>query len=726
MTRWLFCVLVLFTGAIPTHVRSADQKWAFSPPKRPTIPQIENTERARNPIDTFLLARLEIEDLTYNRPAEKLALLRRVTFDLTGLSPTLTQQRDFLEDQSPEAYERVVERLLTSPRFGERQAQHWLDLVRYAESNGFKADEHRPNAFRYRDYVIEAFNRDLPYDRFVRQQIAGDELEPGNPQALIATGFLRLYPDESNAANLEQRRQEILNDLTDVTGQVFLAMTFGCARCHDHKFDPTTQEEYYALQSCFAPIFPRDDLPAVTPGRLRAYRQQRAQWEKATSKLRQEIEQIVSKKRESIRRYALGKFRKEIQDAVRTPRHKRTAYQMQIATMAEKQLDFKARDAANQLKGSEKNRYQDLSKQLRKFAHLKPRSLPRAMAVSDVSMTPPPTHILSGGDWRKPKKKVSPKFPAFLGQSKVEVSIASKVKSTGRRAALARWLTQDDNPLTARVIANRLWQQHFGRGLVSTGNDFGLMGADETHPKLLDWLAVELVENKWSLKHLHRLMVTSEAYRQSSLIDLQVTEHARARKADRSNSLLWHMRRRRLEGEAIRDAILMLTEELNHRMNGKSAKPKLPPKISKYAWTPDAKAEDRNRRSIYVLAKRNMRYPLFDTFDLSDMHNSCSRRAKTTTAPQALYLMNGTFVREQSKKWAKVLQKSTQGLTDLVTTACQQIWCRVPDQEEIASSIAFIDQQTTLLQKSKKGGRPEAIADFCHALLNSNEFLYID
>jgi hypothetical protein len=645
--------------------------------------------------------------------ADRRTLLRRVTFDLTGLPPTLAEQQAFLADESPDAYERLVDRLLASPRYGERWAQHWLDVVRYAESDGFKADDHRPNAYRYRDYVIDALNADLPYDRFIRQQLAGDELEPENPQALIATGFNRLWPDEYNAANLEQRRQEILDDITEVTGFAFLGLTIGCARCHDHKFDPISQAEHFQLQAFFAPLRARDDIDLLPPAERAKYQERLAAWEEATKPLRTEMNGLMDAKRSEMRKNALGKFRQEIQDAVLTPVEKRTPYQQQIALMAEQQVNRADVDALAKLPADKKKRVQELEQQMKATAPKPPSTI---MAVSDVGPTAPPTHLLANGDWRKPGEELKPGFLSILGARDAVVS--PDAASTRRRTALAQWLTQPEHPLTARVMVNRLWQHHFGRGIVGTPNDFGQQGEQATHPELLDWLAVELVEHGWSLKHLHRLMLTSATYQQASTYDPQSAHARKARDADPENHLLWHARRRRLEGEALRDAMLLVSGELNPRLHGPSCKPKLPEGVSKYAWKPDAKVEEQNRRSVYILAKRNMRYPLFDSFDLPDQHNSCARRSQTTTAPQALLLLNGDFTLERAEHWASQLKKD-HGPDEqaLLRAAMTDAWGREPSSDEIELGRRF-------LQKNQ--GSSAALIDFCHAILNSNEFLYID
>jgi hypothetical protein len=692
------------------------------PPRRPAPPAVKGTDWALNSIDLFVLARLEARGLAPSPPADRLQLLRRVTFDLTGLPPSLAEQEAFLADDRPGAYERVVDRLLASPHHGERWAQHWLDLVRYAESDGFKEDALRPEAWRYRDYVIRALNADLPFDRFVRQQLAGDELEPDNPDALVATGLNRLWPDEYNAANLEQRRQEVLDDTTDTAGLVFLGLTVGCARCHDHKYDPLSQKEYYRLQAFFAAMRPVE-LPALAPAARRDYERRLAVWEAATRAARAEMERVVAAKRRELRASALKKFRTEIQEAVLTPDDRRTPYQRLIAAMAEKQMDRAGAAAPARLGPEQKKRYQELER------GLPPRPAPPlALAVTDVGPEAPPTHRLVGGNWRRPATLVRPGFPSFLGAATVDARLPSGVRSTGGRAALARWLTRPDHPLTGRVLVNRLWQHHFGVGIVATSNDFGAQGSPPTHPELLDWLAVELVENGWGVKHLHRLMVTSAAYRQNSAVRPGDANHARARARDPGNTLLWHARRRRLEGEALRDALLALSGELSPRMFGPSARPLLPEGLSRYAWKADARPEDRHRRGVYVLAKRNLRYPLFDAFDLPDQHNSCSRRLNTTTAPQALLLLNGDFALKRAARWAEELRdRFGSDEAKAVAHAYRRAWARPASADEVRLGLRFLRAQAERHGGADRAAaRAAALADFCHALMNANETLYVD
>jgi hypothetical protein len=723
--------------------------WPFSIPVKPALPDTADGEWSKNPIDRFVWARLQSVGLKPSPYADKVSLLRRVTYDLTGLPPKPYEVAAFLSDDSPDAYARVVDRLLASPRFGERWAQHWLDLVRYAETEGFKADNLREHAFRYRDYVIDSFNADRPFDEFIRQQLAGDELEPDNPTALIATGFLRLYPDEDNAANLFQRRQEILDDVTDTTSLVFLGITMGCAQCHDHKFDDIPQTDYYRLQAFFVSMAPRDDQYVATSSDAAQHAAERTRWEQATADVRREIANLFEPLRDKMVEFNLEKYEPAIVACYRKPSAERTPFEEQIARMVEWRMERQLEEdtAAMKLSKNDQQKYQALKKQLAKHDSLKPAPLPMAMSVCDVGRDAPPTHLLDGGNWKRPLQLLEPGFPAILvarTHQEPAATVSRRESTTGRRSQLAQWLTSRDHPLTARVIVNRLWQHHFGRGIVATPNDFGIQGERPTHPDLLDWLAVELMDNGWSLKHVHRLMVTSATYRMTSTIDLADPNTRRAVEADHDNKLLWRANRRRLEGEAIRDAMLQVSGELNLKMHGPSARPKLPAEVSKrYAWEPDEDPDAWNRRSVYILAKRNMRFPLFEAFDQPDLHQSCARRAVTVTAPQSLAMLNSELTLDLARRWAeRLLAKHADSPRELIQSAFQSAFSREPTEQEVDAANLFLQEQSQLISNETDGDTsqieespgnaftshltPEPVADFCHGLFNSNEFITVD
>ena len=719
--------------------------WPFQPLARPAAPAVEGEAWAANAIDRFILAALQQKGLAPSGPADKATLLRRVTFDLTGLPPKPDEVEAFLADQSPLAYERVVDRLLASPRYGERWARHWLDVVRFADTAGFKTDFLREELYRYRDYVIRAMNSDLPYDRFVRQQIAGDQLEPGNPDALIATGFLRLYPQETTAADFVKHRQDVLDDVTEVTGLAFLALTVGCAKCHDHKFDPIEQADFFRLEACFSAIIPRDDLPPVTPDVLAVHEQQEDKWEAATADIRKQIDALTAGVQDGVVEEITVAYDPATRVAWKTPESKRTTHQQQLVALSFRYIDNIVRKRIRRLEGDAKARYDALQKQLARYDSLKPPELPAAMGVSDGPGPAPPTHVLDAGDYRKPEEPVSAGFPVFLGRSElVSIPVTPAPRIGGPRADLARWLTIPDHPLTARVIANRLWQHHFGHGIIASSNDFGAMGDAPSHPALLDWLACELVEKRWSLKALHRLMVLSATYQQSSHVDPAAELHRTAHEVDPGNRLLWHARRQRLDAEAVRDSLYALSGQLDESMYGPSVYFKLPDSLlanSYNAWTPDPSALNLQRRSIYGFQKRNLRHPLLAAFDQPDLYISCGRRANTLTPTQSLALLNGEEATEQAAAWAGRLLSEAGNDDQFIRRAWLEAYCRPPTAAELTATRKFLaDQADRIAATDSIAGSslphpcpnclppPQAVAyvDLCHALMNSTEFVYRD
>jgi hypothetical protein len=716
--------------------------WPFTPLRRPAVPETRRTDWAINPVDSFVLVELEKRGLTPNMAADRETLLRRVTFDLTGLPPTIEEIDAFLADDSPQAYERVVERLLNSPRFGERWARHWLDVVRYADTAGFKSDFVRPDAYRYRDYVIDAFNNDLPFNRFVAQQIAGDELEPENPQALIATGMLRLYAAESTASDFVKQRQDVLDDITDTTSLTFLGLTMGCAQCHDHKFDPILQTDFYRLQACFAGMVPQDEKPAVDPETEATYRQRLAEWEKATAELREQVAAFKAKIEARVVDEVTLAYDGETRQAWLTPREKRTTKQRQLVGFSSYFMQKTMRRRLSRLEGEEGKQYQQLEAKLRAFDAMKPAPLPTAMTVREGN-GPAPTYVLATGDYRKPEEEVSPGYPEFLGEG---ASPPDSPTAAPRRSALARWLTLPDHPLTTRVMVNRLWQHHFGRGIVASANDFGAMGDSASHPKLLDYLASELVDKHWSLKAIHRLLVTSATYRQSSLVDAASEEHAKALKADPENKYFWRANRVRLGAEPLRDSLLALTGRLNDTLHGPSAFPLLSEAVrenSAYAWEPDPSESQHYRRSIYTVQKRNLRLPILAAYDQPDMYLSCAVRSNTLTPTQSLTLLNGDDAMQSARQWSGRLLRESHGDDEqLVRRAWREAYGRTATNDEVTLARKFLarqaksiyDHETDVPTRSLPDPAPSclepnyaaAYVDFCHALLNSSEFLFID
>jgi len=700
------------------------ETWAYSPLRRPQVPQVATSQlKVTNPIDCFLLDRLASKGLSFAPEADRRTLIRRVYFDLIGLPPTPRQVDEFLKDDSPHAYEKVVERLLESSQFGERMAIWWLDLVRFAETDGFKADDPRPNAWRYRDYVIQSFNEDKPFDRFIREQIAGDELDPENPEALIATGFLRHYPYEYNAVDIELKRQDMLNDITETTAATFLALTLGCARCHDHKTDPLTQRDYYRLQAFFAGFWPIE-APLLSGSELAQLTKLQNEWDAKTASLRRQIALLEQPLREKAITRERGRFPPEYAALLDIPTPDRSPLQKQLAALVEKQVYSRFQATAAQFPPADRAKWEALNKQLAEFEKERPVAPPTALAMTDLP-TPPPTHLLKRGSWRNPGDEVYPGFPAKLEPASSKLSLGSF--SSRRRTALANWIASKENPLTARVIVNRLWQHHFGNGIVATPNDFGVSGDRPTHPDLLDWLASELTEPttpstggptppSWSLKHIHRLIVTSAAYRQGTKNSVVTSK---ATKIDPQNSLLWHFPRRRLDGETLRDAMLAVSGQLNLKAGGPSVFPEIPSELKTNHWKVTLDPAERNRRSVYVFVKRNLRYPLFALFDAPDRNETCGRRFITTTAPQALMLLNDPIVLSIAKDFAtRVIQEVGTERDDVIERAVLLALCRPPTPNERTKLQEFLAHHS--------GSMIDAVTDLCHVLLNLNEFVYVD
>ncbi len=718
---------------------AARAHWAFQPVRPPSVPEVRQVRWVRTPVDGFVLADLERAGLAPNPAADRVTWLRRVTLDLIGLPPTVAEVNAFLADASPGAPGRVVDRLLASPQYGERWARDWLDLARYADSEGFKADETRPYVWRYRDYVIESFNEDKPYDRFVQEQLAADELWPAERRLHVATAFSRHYPDESNARNLRQRRQEILNDITDTVGSVFLGLSYGCARCHDHKYDPILQSDYYRLQAFFANTAARDGVLLAPGDAVRAYEDRRAVWDEKTRAVRNEIETIAAPHRRAIEKDYRDKYPPEIQAILAKPEGDRSPFERQMAWKARQYLDrasheYIADDAVvtGRLKGEARARWDELHRQLKCFAPLRPAEPARGSVMADLGPEAPPTFVLNRGLYDQPAQEVQPGLLQILYPDPVTLSGSPGDSSSGRRSALARLITDPANPLTARVIVNRVWQHHFGRGLVGTPSDFGLKGERPTHPALLDWLANDLVSHGWSLKRLHRMIALSSTYGQSS------SHREEAARVDPGNRLWWKYGRHRLEAEVIRDAALQVSGSLNPAMGGPGIFPELPVGMPtpRGGWAVSSDESARDRRSIYVFVRRNTRYPMFDSFDQPDPHESCARRNVTTGPLQALTLLNSHLLVKWSRRFAeRVHEVAGDDEGRQVEMAYRIAFGRRPAPAEQRLSVEFLRAQRSLTEGpgmagaddgKKVSGQLMALADLCHTLMNANEFLYVD
>jgi len=748
-----FVVLLLFCAVIlPDNHRAKAQNpyadpaltakerafWSFRKPIRPKVPPI--TSSNTNPIDAFIRERLELEGLKPAPEADRLTLLRRLTFDLIGLPPTPSEVDAFLNDSAPNAYEKVVDRLLASPHFGERWAQHWLDVVRFAESNGFELDADRPQAWRYRDYVINSINSDKPYDRFVIEQVAGDELAQGQDPKVaaelwIATGLHRCGQVHVVGGNLDTDviRQEKLTEMVNGLGSAFLGLTLGCARCHDHKFDPISAGDYYRLQAFFASA-KYTDMDFSTEAERDGRRKSLKALEEQMAPLRTEIAAIDAPYRAQITEAKRAALEPKYRQVLAIPAEKRTAEQKKLAAETGVLLKVTWDEIIAALSPADREKRTILRSRLHDLDGRMP--LPTAAAWAIQSEKPADTFVLKRGDPHRKLASVAPAFPRV---------IAPSTPKPTSRLELAKWIVSAENPLTARVIVNRLWQHHFGRGLVATPNDFGTRGDRPSHPELLDWLATELIERKWSLKAIHRLMVTSVTYRQAA-----TAVHGEQRDPD--NKLLWRMNRRRLEAEALRDSILAVAGTLNRQVGGVSVRVPLEPEIYDLIFTEDEPdglwpvtpdVTQHTRRSIYLFNKRNVRLPLFEAFDQPDTLNSCAFRPVSTFAPQALILMNAPFIHEQAKAMAvSMFDSSSDNQQRLIQAIYRRCFGRSPRPEEKQLASEFLhDQSSAIGEKLRaradfglgaslspsipKLAGQRALAAFCTIVFNTHEFVYI-
>jgi mono/diheme cytochrome c family protein len=677
----------------PKAITDEDRKWwAFQPVRRPAVPEIRNPQSAiRNEIDAFVLARLQEAGLSPAPPADRAALIRRVTFDLTGLPPVPAEVEAFVNDPAADAYEKLVDRLLDSPRYGERWARHWLDLVRYAESDGFKADDYRPGAWRYRDYVVQSFNQDKPYDRFVKEQLAGDELWPDDPAAVVATGFLRAGTYEYNNRDAFTQWDNMLNDLTDTVGDVFLGTGVGCARCHDHKFDPILQRDYYRLQAFFAGLAAREDIPAYTARQEAEYRAKLREWEEKTADVRARIEALEAPMRAKAAKEAIAKFPEEIQAIIAKPEAKRTAYEQQVYELAYRQVKYEHDRLDRRFKDDAKKQLVMLYRELAKFDALKPPPLPDGYAARDVGPVAAPTVIpkKNGGG-----ESIQPGVLTVLDERPMPIPPIEGRPTTGRRAALANWLTDRANPLATRVVVNRVWQYHFGQGLVPTASDFGKLGEKPSHPELLDWLADRFVRDGYRFKALHRLILTSRTYQQSA-----THPNPEAGKLkDPENRLLWRMPVRRLDAEQIRDSLLAVNGKLDLTAGGPSAE-----------W-----AEP--RRSVYTKVRRNTHDALLEAFDAPDAFFSTADRNTTTTPTQALLLINSPFMLAQARAFAERLRKEHPVDEARVEAAFRLAFGRPPTSLERAEALAFLAEQAKRINP-----KPDATASIQYGKVQYRE-----
>jgi hypothetical protein len=623
--------------------------WAFQPRKEVTAPKIPGVS---SPIDALLITRLQKEGLRYSPPASKETLIRRVYFDLIGLPPSPKEIDAFVGDKSPKAWETVVDRLLASPAYGERWGQHWLDVVRFAESDGFEYDTHRPDAWRYRDYVIRSIQNDKPYNQFLTEQLAGDEIAPDSEEARVASGLQRMGPLRKNAGNQEvaSSRNEVLTEMTNLVGSAMLGVTLGCARCHDHKFDPIRHKDYYRIQAYFSAVHDKDIITAPE--------QQQQAWKARKEAIDNEIKEVRKRMRG--------------------------------------------------MKGDEKTA---MEKKLKDLEEQMPDPLPGLYSVHNDMSKATPIHVLARGDYQNKGDRVAPRpLGVLLPDGAPELG----AEVNNPRTELAKWVTDPANPLTARVLANRIWQFHFGRGIVATPNDFGRMGMRPSHPELLDLLANEFVANGWRMKPIHKMILMSKAYQQSS----DSPQEKLAAGKDPENALLWHFPRRRLDAEQLRDAMLAVSGRLNAKQGGPSVIVPVDQELVNLLYKPSQWAvhkdpKEHDRRSVYLLHKRNLRLPMMEVFDAPDMQISCARRESSTHAPQALELLNGDFANSMAKSLAARLDREAGGdAAKQVDLAYRLATGRLPNLKEKQAALKFLQSQP--------------LSEFALAVLNLNAFLYVN
>ncbi len=685
--------------------------WAFRPLKRTPVPQVENEKWQRNPIDAFVYQNLKANGLSPNTQAEKTTLVRRLYYNLLGLPPTPEQVAAFVNDTSPDAYEKQVDSLLDSPHYGEHWSRYWLDLVRYAESNSFERDNPKPFVWKYRDYVIRSFNDDKPYQQFILEQLAGDELEEVTPDSMTATGYYRLGQWDDEPADPKLAMYDELDDIIATTSQGMLGLSMNCARCHDHKLDPLPQADYYSMVAFFRNIRRygvRSD-PSVFERSVRsiATKEEAAQHAEVVEKhnqqvaaLRAELDAVENRIREKL----VGGERDDFKnDSVR----------LRIIRSHKGKLINK----------KEFDQYAATRKKWNELRNHPPKSAAQALAITEHGPEAPVTHVLIRGNPIAEGDVVEPAFPAVLTSFTPKIVPPADGKSSGRRLALARWITDETNPLPTRVIVNRIWQWNFGRGIVRTPNNFGLTGDAPTHPELLEWLAAEFLNNGQSMKALTKLMVMSNTWKMSSAPSQASYDK------DPVNNNYWRFDMRRLRAEEIRDSILAVNGTINlKKMYGPSIYPIIPPEVLAGQSRPgegwgQSSEEDRRRRSIYIHIKRSLGVPLLTAFDVADTGFTCPVRFATTQPTQALGMLNSSFLNEEAEHFAKELKtEAGEETSKQVRLALNRIMQRAPTQQEIDRGLELLKSLETEFNQDKE----TALKNFCLMALNLNEFLYLD
>jgi hypothetical protein len=719
--------------------------WAFQP-LVPIVPAVSDRDAGwiRNPVDAFVMQKLHEKGLEPSPPADDRTWLRRVSFDLVGLPPTPDQLEAFINDRSPERHERVVDRLLGDANYGIRWGRRWLDVVRYADTNGYERDGNKPQAWRYRDFVIDSLNGDKPFDRFLTEQVAGDEVEGANAETMIATTFLRLGTWDDEPADPMVDRYEQLDDIVGTVSATFLGLTLRCARCHNHKFEPLSQFDYAKMLAIFEPLKrPQNgridlDVAVGTRAELAVETAAVKRHETALTALNVQLQALDDQVRDRHFREGTTKLTPEALAAHRLPEKERNDVQKKLVVETQKQLD----DELARARTADETRQRDaFAAAIKSVEAAVPNSLPRAYIWQEPPGLPPATQVFRRGNPATPAGVVEPGFPGVLATCATPLLTAGPEAATSlRRLSLARWMTGPKNALVPRVIVNRLWQGHFGDGLVSTENDFGVMGSVPTHPELLDWLANELrapsfgVEANWRLKRIHRLIVLSNTYGQSS--DFR----EEAAKVDVDNTRLWRFPYRRLDAEAVRDSVLAVNGRLNRNMGGPGVYPRIARAVLEGQSRPGdgwGKFDEREaaRRSIYVFVKRSLLVPEMELLDFADTNTSCEQRPVSTIPTQALTLLNGEFLNDEARHFAaRLVEESGGDAAAQVESAYRLAVCRSPTPEEKSAALAFLGRQSQRVaeETSANPGQPlrnpaqVALEALCLVLYNLNEFVYID
>ncbi len=726
----IWVVVLLAIGTLPVNaneevgaVDASEPTWPWTKLVEPEVPQVWNKEWSEHPIDAFVLKKLEEQGLQSASSASPRALLRRVQFGLVGLPPDPQEMRKFLQDPSPQEYRRRINQLLDDDSYGERWARHWLDLVRYADTQGGALDYSRPHMWRYRDYVIRAFNQDRPYDRFVREQIAADAFPQYGDEGKIGLALLHQWvPVERTVPQLNRR--DFLEDVVGVTGSVFMGVTLSCARCHDHKYDPIPTSDYYRIEAFFAPLevsakslpFTEFEVARQDPKR---WEQKLQVWKDLMEKRKKWQDETFAEYKERLRKLRKLPATADLKDAA-----PRVGYG-ELSTAVSEGIFFNEDEVAA---------FQLILRQTARFVNPNHEAYfePKAYQAQDSSFHYViATHVLSGGNFRLKEDSVEPGyFSAITGNSE-PVNLEGLVGSP--RKLLASWISAPDNPLTARVMVNRIWQYHFGRGLVATSSDFGINGSGTVHAELIDWLAVQFIRSGWSIKEMHRLILTSKVYQQSM-------SHPMAEQfeqIDPANQYLWVRDPIRLEAEVIRDSVLAVSGQLNSEMGGPPFFPEVDDELMRRAptwWEPSA-VDQRHRRTIYMLQIRSLQNPLIKVFDGANMDKSCPVRGVTSVTPQVFALFNSKFLREQSQAMATSLQDAYEAdVAGQVRQVYQSVMQRDPSEMELKWCTAFLQreavesdaEQQAGVSANRSQGPAGTLTDLCLVLLNSNEFLFLE